>query len=325
MKLHFNYLLYFLLLIIVGATTAFYIIYKKVVNEAYESIAHDSKIQWNGETIEYVTNDRLTNNNISRNHNTTTFLIIHGGGGGFDQGKFVADIVMDSKYNWVAPSRFGYLGSSMPAEASISKQVDAYVALLDKLKIDKVIVIGLSAGGPSALHFALLKPERCQGLIMLSAVSLTLPEYDTKADSFKFIYSSDFVFYVSSVFFKKKIMNLFGLKTDLIKDLSKEQLGLFDNLLSTMLPANPRQLGIEYDSRQTLSNHQYPLENIRVSTLVVHAKDDALIPYEHGIHSATKIPGAKFISFDKGGHFAFGFEKLKVKEEIDLLVKEISK
>ena len=54
-------------------------------------------------------------------------------------------------------------------------QADLYAALLDLLKIDSVVVIGLSGGGASALQFALRHPERCRGLILISAISRQVP------------------------------------------------------------------------------------------------------------------------------------------------------
>ena len=44
------------------------------------------------------------------------------------------------------------------------------VELLDALKIETAAVLGHSAGGPPAAHFALRHPERCLGLALLSAV-----------------------------------------------------------------------------------------------------------------------------------------------------------
>jgi pimeloyl-ACP methyl ester carboxylesterase len=64
----------------------------------------------------------------------------------------------------IAPSRFGYLGSSMPVDATPEHQADALVALLDALDIDQVDVSGESAGATSALQLALRHPERVSHL-----------------------------------------------------------------------------------------------------------------------------------------------------------------
>ena len=57
-------------------------------------------------------------------------LSCHGICGGYDQGY---DTLAEKKesYRILAPSRFGYPGSDMPDHATIEKQVEAYVELLD--------------------------------------------------------------------------------------------------------------------------------------------------------------------------------------------------
>jgi pimeloyl-ACP methyl ester carboxylesterase len=42
--------------------------------------------------------------------------------------------------------------------------------------------------------------------------------------------------------------------------------------------------------------------NLTAPTLIIHAKDDALVSYEHAKHAHAKIKQSKLISFDKGGH-----------------------
>jgi pimeloyl-ACP methyl ester carboxylesterase len=67
----------------------------------------------------------------------------------------------------IAPSRFGYLGSSMPPNATPAAQADAFAALLDALGISQIDVIALSAGATSALQLALRHPEKVKHLAVL--------------------------------------------------------------------------------------------------------------------------------------------------------------
>jgi len=48
---------------------------------------------------------------------------------------------------------------------------EAYIELLDSLKINKVTVGGISAGGPSAIYFAMLHPDRVKNMILISAIT----------------------------------------------------------------------------------------------------------------------------------------------------------
>src|SRR5215831_15401644 len=78
-------------------------------------------------------------------------LVIHGAGGGFDQGlEFARPLIADG-FRVIAPSRFGYLRTPLPRDASPMAQADAHASLLDALQIEKVAVVAVSAGAPSAM------------------------------------------------------------------------------------------------------------------------------------------------------------------------------
>jgi pimeloyl-ACP methyl ester carboxylesterase len=86
-------------------------------------------------------------------------LVVHGIYQNCVSGLFsVRDLFADRRV--IAPSRFGYRGSSMPPNATPAAQADAFVALLDALDIGQIDVIGLSAGATSALQLALRIPRR---------------------------------------------------------------------------------------------------------------------------------------------------------------------
>jgi len=92
-------------------------------------------------------------------------LSCHGICGGYDQ---AYDTLSDKTDNYrvIAPSQFGYPGSDVAKNPSIDSQVETFVELLDILNIDKVYVLGTSAGGAVEIKFALLHPERTKGLIL---------------------------------------------------------------------------------------------------------------------------------------------------------------
>jgi pimeloyl-ACP methyl ester carboxylesterase len=74
--------------------------------------------------------------------------------------------------------------------------------------------------------------------------------------------------------------------------------------LNNMNPISLRRDGIYHD-RATLAvlpEARFPLERITVPTLVVHAIDDGLQPYRHGVNTANRVPEAEFLSYEKGGH-----------------------
>ena len=56
----------------------------------------------------------------------------------------------------------------MPSNASSATQADAFVSLLDYLGLDKVDVIGISAGTGAALQLAVRHPDRVGHLVISS-------------------------------------------------------------------------------------------------------------------------------------------------------------
>ena len=105
-----------------------------------------------------------------------TILVIHGTPGGYDQVTFMqsAANMAPRGYRVIAPSRPGYLRTPSASGRTPAEQARLYAALLDRLGIDKVVVLGVSGGGPSALQFAILHPERCRALILEEAVTRSI-------------------------------------------------------------------------------------------------------------------------------------------------------
>jgi 2-hydroxy-6-oxonona-2,4-dienedioate hydrolase len=74
--------------------------------------------------------------------------------------------MLGNGFRVIAPSRFGYLGSALPPNATPADQAEAYALLLDQLGIDRAAILAYSAGSASALELALRHPDRTVGLIL---------------------------------------------------------------------------------------------------------------------------------------------------------------
>ncbi len=100
-------------------------------------------------------------------------LVVHGAGGGYDQGSLLPLVFGGDGYRWISVSRFGYLRSTMPEDASTVAQAEAFADLLDAMGIDRVAILAMSGGVPPSLQFALTFPERTAGLVLLSSAPFT--------------------------------------------------------------------------------------------------------------------------------------------------------
>ena len=94
-------------------------------------------------------------------------LVVHGAGGGFDQGLDFGEPLAKLGLRIIAMSRFGYLRTPLPPDASPAAQADAHACLLDALGIEKVAIVGGSAGAPSSMQFALRHPARLTALVLV--------------------------------------------------------------------------------------------------------------------------------------------------------------
>lgn len=246
-------------------------------------------------------------------------LVIHGGGGGYDQGELLARTVLGEEFRWIAPSRFGYLGSSLPEGATYDDQAHTYAKLLDHLNIEKVAVVALSAGGPSAELFALLYPERVSSLTLISAGATNVSEPEGKQGEkqgkmISSIMQRDFPYWITVKLFKKQFMQLMGADKEVIAALSPQQIEIMDQIIDYMNPAALRKSGANFDHYAELPNGR--ISGIRTPTLVVHAQDDTLQPYQNAAFASSTIPDARLLSFEKGGHFVMVIEESIIRKEV---------
>jgi pimeloyl-ACP methyl ester carboxylesterase len=233
---------------------------------------------------------------------------IDGAGGGHDMGRLIAGRIGDDFF-WICPSRFGYLQSPIPEDATFEAQADAYAALLDYLNIEKAAIIGLSIGGPSALLFALRHPSRCSALVLQSAITKTVAKRP-KADWFyNMIFSSDFIYWSVSHAFRNFLVKKFGVDPSVLEHLTHDENKGLEEGLHIFHPASKRYPGILNDQKATISDKQYDLHKINVPTLILHALDDLLVGYDFGKYAHEQIPGSKLITFPTGGHLLLGHEE----------------
>jgi 2-hydroxy-6-oxonona-2,4-dienedioate hydrolase len=238
--------------------------------------------------------------------NGSHVLISHGSGGGYDMGLWLAHLI-GGQFQYIAPSRFGYLRSLLPPKPTPEAQADAYAVLLDTLIVDSVVIVGLSAGGASALQFVLRHPGRCHGLIMLSAVSRPVPPLPPILQAiYPFMLRSDFIPWLFYAIAPHVVYQANGISRTLLTQIkvAPEKMRLLDALYKTTFPSTPRREGMMNDMKQLTNFSIYPIEQVSIPTLVIHAVNDPIIPFESGEYSAHTIPNARFLRLEDGGHFA---------------------
>jgi pimeloyl-ACP methyl ester carboxylesterase len=249
-------------------------------------------------------------------------LSIHGAGGGYDQGLAnVAELVGDG-YRVIAPSRFGYLGTPIPADKSPAAQADAHATLLAALNVDRAIVVGISAGARSAIELALRHPERVAALILIvpgtyspdSAVHIE----ESRGSAFAFWLvnaGADFAWWATAKIAPSVLIRFVGVPPELVAAAPAAEQERVMAIVWNILPLSRRFPGINLDSIPDLQ--PLPLERITAPTLVMSARDDLFNTAPAAEYAAAGIPNAKLMIYETGGHLLVnrGSESRALTEE----------
>jgi 2-hydroxy-6-oxonona-2,4-dienedioate hydrolase len=257
----------------------------------------------------------------------TPLMMIHGTGGGFDQGLLFAGSLRRRGFRIVAPSRFGYLGSAFPDDASPAHQADVLAELLDHLGIPSLPVVGGSAGALTAVEFALRHPNRCSHLgLLVPAANLT------NRDPVEFtalqriavdaVLGSDFWFWALSRLAPGQMMRTL-LATDpaLLGGVSAEERQRAITILNQLFPISRKGDGLRTDGFWAGTPTATAHDRIAVPTLILSCEDDLFGTATTARLLAERIPGAQLTIFPTGGHIWLGHDD-EVADRIAGFVQE---
>ena len=259
-------------------------------------------------------------------------LMVHGSGGGHDQGMAFAGKLAQRGIRVIAMSRFGYLRTPMPADASPAAQADAHVCLLDALGIAQAAVAGGSAGGPSALQMAIRHPDRVSALVLLVPLAY---KPSTSADSAKplapwaeallmRLIGSDFLFWAALHVARDQVIQyVLATPPEQVSNASPDERARVNAILDHILPVSTRAAGLRSDSVLGKSLGPSALDTVRAPTLIVSVRDDGFGTYASSEYTASQIKGAKFVGFEQGGHVWVGHQDAVQVEIVNLLVPKV--
>lgn len=253
-------------------------------------------------------------------------LVIHGAGGGYDQGLLLARAFGGGSFRWIAPSRFGYLRSPLPEDASTAAQADAFAELLDALGIKRAAILAHSGGVPPALQFAERYPERTSALVLLAGAPYTpLPvqkELPVPIWVYQALFRSDFPFWLISKVTPASLESLFDVTPTLRAQLTPEEADMVSGAIDAFLPATKRFDGVQNEGAAIDPSARYHLEAINDPTLVAHAKDDGINAFSYSQYTAEHIRGARLIPFETGGHLLLGHQA-DLRTEINAFLRNL--
>lgn len=248
-------------------------------------------------------------------------LVLHGAFGGYDQGMIFIPGLTEAGFQIIAPSRPGYLRTPTATGATTEEQADAMAALLDTLGIEQVEVVGISMGGSVALQFALRHPERTKALVLVCAVTeKTTPKFGRWSPLIQSALHSTTLANLGSWYGERVMQHDLRKALDAAftiwssspaKQRAKQigfvmddpgQLALFRQVAASTIPLGERLPGIRNDLQQMMKLGNFPFEQIRVPTLLIHGTDDKAVTISTARLAARRIPQATLCELENSSH-----------------------
>lgn len=225
-------------------------------------------------------------------------LLIHGSGPGVSAWAnwrlVIPELAKDGRV--IAPDLVGFGFSERPAGITYGMDtwVGQAVGLIDALGIDQVDLVGNSFGGALALALAIRHPDRVRRLVLMGSVGVP----------FEITPGLDAVWgYTPSFENMRELMRLFSYDRSLVNDELAElryqasiQPG-FQESFGAMFPA-PRQRWVD-----AMASREEDIRALPHETLVVHGRDDQVIPLATSLTLANWISRSQLHVFGRCGHW----------------------
>jgi 2-hydroxymuconate-semialdehyde hydrolase len=228
----------------------------------------------------------------------TPVLLLHGSGPGVSAWANWRTTLaaLASEFRMLAPDLAGFGYSGAPEDHVYTRQIwlDQIVAFLDTLGLARVHVIGNSFGGSMALALAISHPERVNKLVLMGSVGVPFELTD----------GLDAVWgYEPSFENMQAIMRIFACDQSLINDdlvqmryEASVRPGIHE-AYAKMFPA-PRQRWVE-----AMSHSEEDIRAIQNPTLLVHGRDDKVIPLSTSLTMLQWIDNSQLHVFGRCGHW----------------------
>ena len=237
-------------------------------------------------------------------------LLLHGSGPGVSAWANwrLTIAALKNDYRLLAPDFAGFGYSTFPQDIRFNRDtwLKQMVDFLDALGLEKVSVIGNSFGGSMALALAIYHPERVHKLVLMGSVGVP----------FELTAGLDAVWgYTPSFENMQAIMKIFAYDQKLVGDDLVQMRYIASTKEDTraayesMFPA-PRQQWVE-----AMSHSEEKIRSISQPTLMVHGRDDRVIPLSTSLTMLNWIDNSQLHIFSQCGHWtqiehAQGFTQL---------------
>ena len=245
--------------------------------------------------------------NVSGEDQKEAILFLHGSGPGvtaWSNWQFALP-ALDGQFHCLAPDLAGFGATDHPTPSPTNMHtwmrvwVDQCKALLDELKIEKAHLVGNSMGGAIALHLLMDAPDRFERVVHMGPIGT--PHRITPAlDRLWGFYDDPTVqtfrnyirwFVYDDAFLADRLDGI--AKTRFEAAMNPDVQRSFE----AMFPA-PRQTAID-----DLVVSELALRRMTHPTLLVHGRDDHIVPMETSLYLLEHLPNAQLHVYGQCSHW----------------------
>lgn len=225
-------------------------------------------------------------------------LLLHGSGPGASAWSNwrLAMPALAERFRVIAPDQlgFGYTDRSPEGTYNMKSWVSHIVAFLDEVGLEKAHVVGNSFGGAVALRIAIEHPRLVDRLVVMGPVGVSFAITDELDMAWG---------YTPSLENMRKLLDAFAFDRSLVTDELAElrfrastRPGVQEAFASMFPP--PRQRWVD-----EMASPDAEIQGIRHQTLIVHGREDRIIPLSNSLKLLELIPRSQLHVFGQCGHW----------------------
>ena len=181
------------------------------------------------------------------------------------------------------------------------KAEERALKLIDELNFDKPVLVGHSAGGNLALRLALKNPGGYSGLVLISpAIFNNGPPGFVR-------------FFLKMGIFEQAGLNTVRGLPDRFDEFLAQAYYRPEDVPEWVIESYKKPLKAEnwdralweYTKAQTGSDMKRRLEEIELPILIIHGREDEVVPVKDSIRAAAKLPDVRLVIIEECGHAAY--------------------
>ena len=223
-------------------------------------------------------------------------LLVHGSGPGVSANANwrLTIPALATEHRVIAPDMAGFGASDKPGEYSMGRWVAQLEGFLDALALERVALVGNSFGGGLAIAAAVRWPERISKLVLMGSMGVEFPITE----------GLDRVWgYEPSIENMRALLDLFAADRGLVDDelaqlryRASVEPGV-QEAFAAIFPA-PRQRWVA-----SMATPEAQIASITQETLIVHGRDDRVIPLDNALRLLALIDRSRLHVFGRCGHW----------------------